>query len=403
MGTRTAILLAHHSGYLIQFRGALIRQLRERGFRVVVATPIAAPQVLEQLSAVGAECVPLALSRTGLNPIHDLKYARSVQGLIAQQSPSILIATGIKPILYGLPLSRAADVAVRVAFFAGLGVVIRPSSFGQRIIGLLAAPMVRRALLASTHVVTQNSDDSLELSKRFGRCMARAPITTPGSGVDLSYFRPAPGSSRTDVLMISRVTPEKGVWEFITAARMVRSEYPNVEFSFAGFFESSARGTPRSRFLTACRDAGVNYLGHVDDVRPIIGDCSMVVLPSYSEGRPRALQEALAMGKPVVTTNVPGCRDCIIDGVHGRIVPPRDGRALAAAIIELLPNAEDPRMATACRLYAEERYCATSIASNLLDSVIGPDFRSGSVAELQPTDHSARAADSGVLHGRTSG
>jgi glycosyltransferase involved in cell wall biosynthesis len=171
------------------------------------------------------------------------------------------------------------------------------------------------------------------------------------------------------VLMTSRIVPEKGVAEFFAAAGAIRQLDPDVSFRLAGFFESSTRGLSRAWLDEQCRVTGARYVGHVEDIRPLMAESSMLVLPSYAEGRPRAVQEALAMGRPVVTTDAPGCRDSIIDGVHGRIVPTRNSAALAQAIREVLHMAESPSIIEHCRGYAERRYCSMSIARNMLDKV----------------------------------
>jgi glycosyltransferase involved in cell wall biosynthesis len=169
--------------------------------------------------------------------------------------------------------------------------------------------------------------------------------------------------------MTSRIVPEKGVAEFFAAAGAIRQLDPDVSFRLAGFFESSTRGLSRAWLDEQCRVTGARYVGHVEDIRPLMAESSMLVLPSYAEGRPRAVQEALAMGRPVVTTDAPGCRDSIIDGVHGRIVPTRNSAALAQAIREVLHMAESPSIIEHCRGYAERRYCSMSIARNMLDKV----------------------------------
>jgi glycosyltransferase involved in cell wall biosynthesis len=171
------------------------------------------------------------------------------------------------------------------------------------------------------------------------------------------------------VLMTSRIVPEKGVAEFFAAAGAVRQLDPDVSFRLAGFLESSTRGLSRAWLDEQCRVTGVTYMGHVQDIRPLMAESSMLVLPSYAEGRPRAVQEALAMGRPVVTTDAPGCRDSIIDGVHGRIVPTRNSVALAQAIREVLHMAQSPSIVELCRKHAEQRYCSTSIAREVLDAV----------------------------------
>jgi glycosyltransferase involved in cell wall biosynthesis len=365
----TALLLAHFSGYLLQFRGALITELVTRGYRTVVAVPDLGEGVRTGLIALGAEPVEIAMSRTGLNPLADLAYARRIGRLMRDLRPQLVIATGIKPILHGMPAAKAWGAAIRVPLFAGLGSMIRPESRMHRALAVAVSPLIRRAIRCSTHVVTQNEDDSRLLAARFAAELRCALITTCGSGVDLAHYRMESMRPGKQVLMTSRIVPEKGVAEFFAAAGAVRQLDPDVSFLLAGFLESSTRGLSRAWLDEQCRVTGVRYVGHVEDVRPLIAESLLLVLPSYAEGRPRVVQEALATGRPVVTTDAPGCRDSIIDGVHGRIVPAKNSAALAQAIQEVLHMAQSPRILEICREYAERRYCSTSIARDMLDAI----------------------------------
>jgi glycosyltransferase involved in cell wall biosynthesis len=287
--------------------------------------------------------------------------------------PEIVIATGIKPILFGIPEAARAESRLRVALFAGLGSMLRPESRLHRVLSAAIRPLLQRAIRASTHVVTQNQDDTRVLQARFGSALQHPPVTTAGSGVDLEYYRCAPLTGRKQVLMVARIVPEKGVAEYLRAAQSLRASDPSIEFLLAGFFESSTRGFSRAWLDGQCQVSGVRYVGHVDDVRPLLADSAVLVLPSHAEGRPRSIQEALAMGRPVVTTDAPGCRDAIVDGVHGRIIPVRDVQALARAIEDVLALASQPDLSQACRRHAEQRYCAARIAQTLLSHVCASD------------------------------
>lgn len=369
MNAPVALLLAHYSGYLLQFRGALIRELVCRGHRTVVAVPGASDQVRAGVAALGAECREIEFSRTGLNPVSDYLYARRVRALMRELRPVLVIATGIKPILYGIPDAARSGSRLRVALFAGLGSMLRPESSLHRVLSMAVRPLVQRAIQGSTHVVTQNKDDTRALQASFGSVLKRPPITTEGSGVDLNHYRAAPLTGQRQVLMIARIVPEKGIAEYLKAASIVRSTDPSFTFVLAGFLESSTRGYSQAWLDEQCRASGVRYVGHVGDVRPLLTQSTVLVLPSYAEGRPRSIQEALAMGRPIVTTDAPGCRDAIVDGVHGRVVPRRDSRALAEAIVEVLQRASEPGVSSLCRQYAEQRYSAVKIARCLLEQI----------------------------------
>jgi len=370
MKSPNAVLLAHFAGYLLQFRGSLISELVKRGYQTTVIVPGLTPKLASALADRGAKSQSIRLDRTGLNPFADAAYRRALRTILADICPDVTIAYGIKPVVHGIPVASKINCGIRVPLFAGLGGLVRPTGIRQRIVGILARPMFARSLRASTHVATQNADDAHLLSERFAHELPGAPIITEGSGVDLAHFELTPPPARPMVLMTARLVVEKGIWEFLDAAKVVRSLNPQVRFVVAGFFESRAGSASREDFLARCKQAGVEYAGHVDDIRPLLCACSVFALPTYyGEGRPRSIQEALAIGRPIVTTNNVGCHDSIIDGVHGRIVPPRDAPALAAALLDVLAWANPQRTAVTCRNYAQERYCAARIASDFLDSL----------------------------------
>jgi glycosyltransferase involved in cell wall biosynthesis len=367
-----AVLLAHFAGYLLQFRSPLIAELVRRGYQTHVVVPGVTPAIDAGIRALGATAHELPLERTGLNPLADLATRRALAPTLRAIAPELVIATGVKPIVHGMPAAQRAGARIRCPLFAGLGAVGRPAGARQRLISALTTPMLRRAIAASTHVAVQNADDAALLRERFGGALPGEPIETAGTGVDLAHFAPAPppAPDAPQVLMMARLVREKGIFEFIEAARIVRARRPQVRFVLAGFFETRAGAASEEEFRAACREAGVHHAGHLEDVRPLLAASSLFVLPTYyGEGRPRSIQEALAMGRPIVTTDGVGCRDAIDDGVHGRIVPPRDGARLAEAILEVLSWPDPAAVAARCRELAERRYCARAIAARFLDDL----------------------------------
>jgi len=365
-----AILLAHFAGYLLQFRGSLIQELVARGYETTVIVPGLTPELTAALSQLGAKSCNVSMIRTGLNPFADLAYRNELRKIIRSISPDVVIAYGMKPIVHGIPVAAEFHCRVRAILFAGLGALGRPIGFRQQLLGMLTRPMVRRAIKSATHVATQNIDDAASLNARFRNVLPRKIIVTEGSGVDLVHFTQAPLPQNATVLMVARIVVEKGIWEFIHAASIVQASRHHVRFQIAGFFESRAGSIPKGTFLDACGKAGVQYLGHVDDIRPLLNNCTLFVLPSYyGEGRPRSIQEALATGRPIVTTDSVGCRDAIVNGFHGRVVPAKSITELAMAIEDVLawPNADD--VANTCRQYAQQRYCARQIAVGFLDAI----------------------------------
>jgi glycosyltransferase involved in cell wall biosynthesis len=364
------VLLAHFSGFLIQFRAPLLKEMVRRGYATRVLVPRVTPELERAIGDLGGTVQQVGLQRTGLNPLNDLHYAQQVRSALAEHQPHLVIAQGIKPITYGLPAARAQGVPIRAALFAGLGSAVRPHGLKQRAVSWAAAPLLSRAVGSMTHIATQNADDAEFLRARFARQLRARVFTTPGSGVDLSYyaFQEPAATPRPMVLMTARLVIDKGVREFCHAAALIRARAPHVRMVLAGFFETRAGALSRAELESLCAAGNVEYVGHVADVRPLMRECRVLALPSYHEGRPRSVQEALATGRPAVVTDVPGCRDCFQDGVHGMVVPARDPRALANALLQVLDWPALPT-AHACRALAEERYCAHRIAQDFLNEL----------------------------------
>lgn len=363
---RRVAFLAHHAGYLLNFRGSLLRELVARGLDVTVISPSDGGRLAERLSGMGIRLIPIQLDRTGLNPFADRRYRLALHRCLEQADPEVVFATGLKPVTFGMPLANAMGVRHRLAMFTGLGATLRPATLMQRLIGMVAKPLIRRALKHCTHAIIQNEDDERTLRGLAPGYGGRL-LLTAGSGVELGHFTRAPTIREDVVFMMSRIIRDKGVLEYVEAARLVHQRRPAVRFLISGFFERRSGAIPEPRFRGLCQEAGVEFLEHSDDVRSRLTACTLLALPSYHEGRPRSVQEALATGRPVVTSDAVGCRDAIEDGVHGRIVPVRDAAALARGIEEVLDWPDREAVAARCRKLAEDRYDAVTIARRLLD------------------------------------
>jgi glycosyltransferase involved in cell wall biosynthesis len=211
----------------------------------------------------------------------------------------------------------------------------------------------------TTVVFFQNPDDEADFKSRGLLHPDQRIIRIPGSGVNLKHF------GRNDLprgplkfLMIARLLVAKGVREFLQAAHEVRQSYPEVEFHLVGPFDPHPGAVSRAEIESAVSSGGVIYHGAVDDVRPFLRDCHVYVLPSYREGRPRSVLEAMAVGRPIITTDAPGCRETVIAGENGWLIPPREVASLVTAMVNMIKmdSRELGRMAAASRRLAETEY-----------------------------------------------
>ena len=324
---------------LLNFRGPLIADLAALGHEVHVSTPCLRGEDAARLRALGAVPHDVPLARTGLNPFADLVYYRAVQSLMNDLRPDLCLNYTIKPNIWGS--LAAGSLRVRSAsMVTGLGYTfIEGRGFKQRVVGSLARMLYRAATRANAVVIFQNPDDRRDFIA--ARCLSdpgKARLVN-GSGVDLDYFAPAPLPREPVFLMVSRLLGNKGVREYAAAARALIDKGIKARFQLAGFIDEGPDGVGKSE-LDQWIAGGIEYLGHLDDVRPALAQASVCVLPSYREGTPRSILEAMAMGRAIITTDVPGCRETVIDGTNGLLVPARDAGRLADAMAELAEQPE---------------------------------------------------------------
>jgi glycosyltransferase involved in cell wall biosynthesis len=329
------LILSNAARTLIRFRGHLIKDLLTRGYRVTACAAEEDEEVARILSEWGVEFLPVRLGRTGMNPLADLGALRELVSLIRRLRPDVFFGYTIKPVIYGLLAAKICGVPRRIAMITGLGYAFTEGPGTKRKIARIVAKSAYRfALLFSDRVIFQNSDDQKSFMKSG---LVRGPAQTAvvaGSGVDLSHYAPAPlPDGPVQFLMIARLLHDKGVREFAEAARFVKRKYSSARFVLVGRYDSNPAAIQAAEVNTWIREGILVHRGELTDVRPEIAACHVYVLPSYREGMPRTVLEALAMGRAIITTDVPGCRETVEDGKNGILVPPRDSAALATAMI----------------------------------------------------------------------
>jgi glycosyltransferase involved in cell wall biosynthesis len=362
---------------VVAFRGALVRDLVARGHAVTVSTPTpveADPaEIARAIAALGARCEFAPLDRTGLNPLSERRARAYYETLFRSVRPDAVFVSNPKPIFHAVPAARAAGVARRVAMVTGLGYAFTGQSFKARMLRMVASRLYRRALGDATAVLFQNPDDRDELA-RMG-ALANAPAPAPrlvaGSGVDIDAFAArTPPDGPPVFLMVARLLGDKGVREYAEAARRVRAERPSWRFRLVGWIDSNPAAIGREELDAWTGSGTLEYAGRLDDVRPELARASVFVLPSYREGTPKSVLEALATGRPVITTDAVGCRETVRDGVEGLLVPPRDAAALARACLKLGDDAAlRAAMGARARARAEERFDVRAVNAEIMEAL----------------------------------
>lgn len=357
---RRILLVTGFGRSLVEMRGGLIEALQAAGLEVTIAAPPEDPEAPAALAALGVSFRPLDLDRGGINPLRDIGYAVRIARCIRTVRPDLVLAIAAKPVVYtGIVAWLTPSVAVS-SMISGLGYVFSGNRPRQRALAVVARLLYRIALARSRVIFFQNGDD-LDQFAAWGLLRRReSGAVTNGDGVDLERFavRPLPG--RGHFLLIGRLLTDKGIPEYAAAARLVRATHPDARFRLVGWFdEANPNAIPRAAVDAWTADGSIEFLGFQADVRSILEDTDVYVLPSHREGLSRTTTEAMAMGRPIVTTDAPGCRQTVVDGETGFLVPIGDPGALAAAMRRFL---DDPglaaRLGTASRALAEERFDA---------------------------------------------
>jgi len=336
---------------LVNFRGRLLAEMVANGHQVLACAPDADEAVIARLVAMGVEYRIVPMARIGLNPFHDLRTATWLWRRFSEEQPDVVLAYTQKPIIYAGLALRMVRKPRFFAMVSGLG-----HAFGEDAkpwLRSLVAALYRPALARASAVFVFNADDRGEmLQHRMIRANARV-VRVPGTGVDLAHFAAAPvpeGSVR--FLMIARLLKSKGIFEYVEAARRIRRDRPDVSFALLGPLDPNPAGVDAAQVATWQQEGVIDYLGETRDVRPYLADASVFVLPSwYREGLPRTILEAMATGRAVITTDMPGCREPIEPGVNGFVVEPHDVDDLAKAMRRFV---DDPGLAATMGARARE-------------------------------------------------
>jgi len=363
---RIAIVI-NKSWNIYNFRMGLVKAFLNLGYEVIAIAP--EDEFTPQLIAAGCEYYPVSMENKGTNPLQDLMLTKRFYDCYRRVKPDVILQYTIKPNIYGTLAAKLAGIPT-INNVSGLGTVFIIQNFVSKV----ALQLYKLAFKFPAKVFFQNHDDQqLFLEHR----LIKASITDvlPGSGIDTARFKPAATFTRNQnftFLMIARVLYEKGVVEYVEAARLVRAQYPNVRCQLLGGIDESGNIGVKQAVMDAWVQQGViEYLGTSAAIEANISLADAVVLPSYREGTPKTLLEAAAMGKPIITTNVPGCRDTVIDGRNGFLCEVKNSRDLAAKMMQLyqLPATELARMGKASRQLAEEKFDERFVINKYLAAI----------------------------------
>lgn len=369
---RRFLLIASFPESIIPFRGALIEALIRSGCEVHVAAPSLkqGSEVALSLKEIGAVPHEVPISRTGMNVFSDIKTFLCLAFIIINIRPFFVMAYTVKPVVYGLVAAWLMRVPQRFALITGLGYVFQSHPENSRLV-MLVRKLYRLSLSRSNKVFFQNPDDEI-LFRQLNVIPEHIPSQiVNGSGVETGFFLATPlPPPPLRFLLIARLLGDKGVREYVSAARLVREKYADTRFYLVGWIDENPDAISQNELDRWTSEGTVEYIGRLKDVRSALSEASVYVLPSYREGTPRTVLEAMAMGRAVITTNAPGCRETVVDGDNGFLVPVKDVNALANAMMKML---DDPgmvvRMGERSREIAESKYDVHSVNAAMLEGM----------------------------------
>ena len=369
------LIISSHAPSLINFRLPLIKELLRKGNKVSIATTKYkfTDNLQNQLIDLGIKINIFSLSRSGLNLFRDFKSFREMRTIIQNCNPDILIAYTAKPVIYtGIILKNFPKISY-YPLITGLGYAFTSdNNFKRTILKNLMIKLYKEGLKSASKVIFQNTDDKNLFNKLKIIKKKNLLRVVNGTGVDLKAYPFSTLPSKPIFLMISRLLVDKGVREYVQAAKIVRSRFPRAIFQLAGYFDENPSGISLNELKFWIKQKNIQYLGEIESVRSILKSCRYYVLPSYREGTPRSSLEALSTGRPVITTDVPGCRETVINKKNGLLVPPKNPKALAKAMITLLEQKDKAikSMAKQSYLIAKKKYKIEKVNKSIL-SIIG--------------------------------
>jgi glycosyltransferase involved in cell wall biosynthesis len=336
--SKCIIIVTNSATNLISFRGQLIKELVDKNFQVLVIIPKInfSNDFENEVLKLGAKILTIPLDRTGLNPFYDFLTYLALKSCFKKYKPDIVLSFTSKPSIYsGLAIGKNS----KIKFFpilTGLGYGFT-QKFGlkRKLINFILKKLYKLSFRFSAAVIFQNPDDEL-LFDNLNITTGKKTFILNGSGVDLKFYYPTSLPLKPIFLMLSRLVVDKGVIEYCEAAKEIRAKFPEVIFQLAGSFDPNPSGLKYDQLKAFIDAKDIEYLGYINDVRKVLSGCRYYVLPSYREGTPRSVLEAMSMGRPVITTNVAGCKETVLHEINGLLIPAMDKVSLVSAIQKML-------------------------------------------------------------------
>lgn len=362
-------VLSSHTSSLFWFRMDMMKDFIKHGHSVIALGPEPESDWELKFRENDIEYRQLFVERNGINPFNDLKTYKQLSQFMKDEKPDKIFAYQAKTVVYGSIAAKANGIKEVYPLIAGLGSIFRGEGLKNKIIKTVMKIEYRAACKASKKVFFQNNDDKSEFINN-GLILEDKVVIINGSGVNLEKFRPEPLPETPAFLFIGRLIKDKGVMEYLEACKRIKVEYPEVRCLLVGPYDSNPSALQPEELKPFLDQNIIEYFGEQSDVRPYIKQCSTYILPSYHEGTPKTVLEAMAIGRPIITSDAPGCRETVTDGYNGFLVAIKDIEGLVKKMKTLI---QDPGMsklmAERSLKLAREKYDVNLINKSIMQTM----------------------------------
>lgn len=352
--TMKIAVLSSFTTSLFWFRVDMMQSFQRAGYEVLAVGDGDEAEWADRFAGLGIRYRQIPVQRNGTNPISDLKTMKALNRLLKEEKPDKIFAYQAKTVIYGGIAARLNGIREFYPLIAGVGSVFLGDSPKQKLIRSILVAEYRLGMAKAPKVFFQNRDD-LKVFTDHGILPEHKAVMIHGSGVNVEKFTATPLPQEPGFLCISRLIRDKGVVEYLEAARKLHQRRSDVKCVLVGPFDTNPSAIKPEELQPYIDDGSVEYVGEQKDVQPYLRACTAYVLPSYHEGTPKTVLEAMACGRPAITTDAPGCRETVTDGVNGFLVPVKDVDAIVDAMEKILDEPENTAaMAKAARQMAED-------------------------------------------------
>ena len=362
-------VLSSHTASLFWFRMDMMKDFIKHGHSVIALGPEPESNWKSKFEENGIRYQQLFVERNGINPFSDLKTYRELRKFMKEEIPDKVFAYQAKTVVYGSLAAKANGITEVYPLIAGLGSIFRGEGLKNKIIKAVMKIEYYAACRASKKVFFQNNDDKNEFINN-GLIKEDKVVIINGSGVNLEKFKPEPLQEKPAFLFIGRLIKDKGVMEYLEACKRIKGEYPEVRCLLVGPYDSNPSALQPGELQPFIDKRIIEYFGEQSDVRPYLKQCSTYVLPSYHEGTPKTVLEAMAIGRSIITSDAPGCRETVTDGYNGFLVSVKDIDGIVDKMKVLIEDQEENKiMAERSLKQAKEKYDVNLVNQSIMKTM----------------------------------